>query len=72
MVSATGDAQTDMQSKNHRFLTVSRCNGSQWKGSVSSLASFILTDWLSAVADLGFPPMRKKRGKGGGASLHVR
>lgn len=33
---------------------------------VDVLASFILLDWLSAAANLGFPPTRKRRGKGEG------
>lgn len=36
---------------------------------VSVLASFILWEWLSSVANLGFPPSEERRGEGRGSRL---
>ncbi len=63
--SGFSDRQTDRQTDRHRFLKASSLFTSAMGadgGTVEVLASFILLDWLSAVANLGFPPIGKRRG----------
>jgi len=65
LVLATSDAQTHMQLQDRRF---SLSAFKPMKGqSADILASFIPLDWLfAAAANLGFPPMKRRRGKGAG------